>query len=212
MRRWSDEAMTICQRAQTRLCASFAPAFCPGGTSENSPAFQRWVWPQRGASPEGTAENQGPLRSPLRDLCLGASKPSVETPGLEFGHSCFKPSLSRARAESAPAYQPRVTPWETRPLARLRRPERAQAAEATPALAGRAVPLEAGFPGRCPGLMCPHAVGVQSVQSPGPVLKRWAISKCPFGTQARLQSAFRTWFAPPGNLKTACPCFQPPTP
>ena len=31
---------------------------CPGGTSENSPAFQRWVGCQRVASPEGTAEVQ----------------------------------------------------------------------------------------------------------------------------------------------------------
>jgi hypothetical protein len=38
--------------------------------------------------------------------------------------------------------------------------------EATPALAGRAVPLEAGFPGRCPGLMCLRAVGAQNVQTP----------------------------------------------
>jgi len=75
-------------------------------------------------------------------------------------------STAGSRAESAPAYQPRVTPWESRPLTTLRRPERAQATGATPALAGRAVPLEAGFPGRCPGLMCSHAVGVETVQTP----------------------------------------------
>ncbi len=44
--------------------------------------------------------------------------------------------------------------------------------EATPALAGRAVPLGAGFPGRCPGLMCQHALGVQNVQAPLPEPKR----------------------------------------
>src|SRR5438445_2692055 len=31
-------------------------ASCPGGTSDNSPAFQRRVAPRRGTSPEGTAE------------------------------------------------------------------------------------------------------------------------------------------------------------
>jgi len=74
-------------------------------------------------------------------------------------------STAGSRAESAPAYQPRVTPWESRPLTTLRRPERAQATEATPALAGRAVPLEAGFPGRCPGLMCPHPVGMHNAHN-----------------------------------------------
>jgi hypothetical protein len=180
--------------------------------------------------------------------------PLPEGEGLEFGQSCFELIRARARAESAAAYQPRVTPWESlKPrrgglpiapaeppslflffsgaaLARLsnsppaaplknkkkgggsrssykqvtptgflapgarRRwyesptskrcasisssrpspgkmwvkasPERARPTEATPALAGRAVPLEAGFPGRCLGLMCPHAVGVQNVQTP----------------------------------------------
>ena len=85
---------------------------------------------------------------------------------LGFEHSCLEPLLAGARAESAPAYQPRATPWESRPLTTLRLPERAQATEATPALAGRVGPLEAGFPGRCPGLMCPHAVGVHNVQAP----------------------------------------------
>jgi hypothetical protein len=74
-------------------------------------------------------------------------------------------SYAGARAESGPACQPRVTLWESRPLTTLRRPERVQAKEATPALTGRAGPLEAGFPGRCPGLMCPHAVGVQNVRT-----------------------------------------------
>ncbi len=30
--------------------------FCPDGTNENSPAFQRRVWADRRLSPEGTAE------------------------------------------------------------------------------------------------------------------------------------------------------------
>ena len=53
----------------------------------------------------------------------------------------------------------------------LGRPERAQATEAAPALAGRAAPLGAGFPGRCPGLICPHAVGVKNFQTRGRLKK-----------------------------------------
>jgi hypothetical protein len=62
-----------------------------------------------------------------------------------------------------------------------RRPERAQATEATPALAGRAWPLEAGFPGRCPGLICPHAVGVQNVQTPDRGSQRRCDRRLPSG-------------------------------
>ena len=89
-------------------------------------------------------------------------------PCLEFGHSRRGPTLAEARAESASAYQPIPIPnrdWESWPLTTPQRPERARATEATPALAGRAVALGAGFPGRCPGLMCPHAVGVQNVRT-----------------------------------------------
>jgi len=31
---------------------------CPGGTCDNSPALQRWVWPPGRTSPAGTAENR----------------------------------------------------------------------------------------------------------------------------------------------------------
>jgi len=42
---------------------------CPGGTSDNSPAFQRWVEVSREVSPEGTAEER-PAQPSLRDLGL----------------------------------------------------------------------------------------------------------------------------------------------
>ena len=71
-----------------------------------------------------------------------------------------------------------------------RRPERAQATETTPALAGRAWPLEAGFPGRCPGLMCPHAVGVQNVQTPGPGALTGRATRFPRGRELRACSDF----------------------
>ena len=45
---------------------------CPGGTPENSPAFQRWVSAVAATSPEGTADSRPlrPARFPpsLRDL------------------------------------------------------------------------------------------------------------------------------------------------
>jgi len=57
------------------------PASRPGGTSENSPAFQRRDQAAEESRPDGTAEAQGPIRPSLRDLSLVTSKPGVETPG-----------------------------------------------------------------------------------------------------------------------------------
>ena len=62
-------------RAQISFSTPVAPAFCPGGTSENSPAFQRRDQSADKSRPEGTAENQGLIRPSLRDLSLGTSKP-----------------------------------------------------------------------------------------------------------------------------------------
>src|SRR5260370_22075026 len=59
---------------------------CPGGTSENSPAFQRWVRGLCGISPVGTAEKRL-VRPSLRDLRASDDNPSVETLGY------FHPSL-----------------------------------------------------------------------------------------------------------------------
>jgi hypothetical protein len=59
-------------------------AFCPEGTSENSPAFQRRDQPADKPRPQGTAENQGPPRPSLRDLSLGTSEPGVETRGSDI--------------------------------------------------------------------------------------------------------------------------------
>jgi len=52
----------------------------PGGMNENSPAFQHWDRGLVVSSPEGTAE-PGVCRPSLRDLCVWASVPSVETLG-----------------------------------------------------------------------------------------------------------------------------------
>src|SRR5213592_3893238 len=59
---------------------------CPEGTSENSPAFQRWVGRQKVASPEGTAEVQShnPSLSFSRPFgtCMSCGMfPGVKTPG-----------------------------------------------------------------------------------------------------------------------------------
>jgi len=55
---------------------------CPEGTSESSPAFQRWVGRQKVASPEGTAEVQSHSHS------------SVVPSGLVCRAGCF-PALKR---------------------------------------------------------------------------------------------------------------------
>ena len=57
---------------------------CPEGTSENSPAFQRWVGRQKVASPEGTAEVQSHTPSFSRPFgtCVPCGMfPGVKTPG-----------------------------------------------------------------------------------------------------------------------------------
>ena len=52
----------------------------PEGTTENSPAFKRWVWMSCGISPEGTAEARSVLPS-RRELGLFGYRPGVEAPG-----------------------------------------------------------------------------------------------------------------------------------
>jgi hypothetical protein len=49
----------------------------PGGTAENSPAFQRWVWTPEGLSPEGTADS-APIQPSLRDLVPQTSFPALK--------------------------------------------------------------------------------------------------------------------------------------
>ena len=50
---------------------------CPGGTNDNSPAFQRWVCTPEGISPEGTAENRW-LSRPSGTQCQLASIPALK--------------------------------------------------------------------------------------------------------------------------------------
>jgi len=46
--------------ARAQISTPFAPAFCPGGTFESSPAFQRRDQAAEEPRPEGTAEEQRP--------------------------------------------------------------------------------------------------------------------------------------------------------
>ena len=62
-------------------------AVCPGGTSENSPAFQRWDRCRIVLSPAGTAE-PACLQPSLRDSCHTTSTPSVET--LGYSHPSLR--------------------------------------------------------------------------------------------------------------------------
>ena len=58
--------------------------WCPEGTSENSPALQRWVRRQKVASPEGTAEVQSHTTSFSRPFGTRVQDhvfPGVKTPG-----------------------------------------------------------------------------------------------------------------------------------
>src|SRR5438552_5661222 len=57
---------------------------CPGGTTENSPALQRWDGCHTRTSPEGTAERwRDPIhvQPSLRDSNSSDVLPGVETPG-----------------------------------------------------------------------------------------------------------------------------------
>jgi hypothetical protein len=63
------------------------PHHCPGGTTESSPAFQRWDPRRLTLSPAGTAEPTLFLPS-LRDLSPATSKPSVET--LGYSHPSLR--------------------------------------------------------------------------------------------------------------------------
>jgi hypothetical protein len=82
---------SLSRRSACLLTRRSSPRFCrpsPEGTSENSPAFQRWVGPARKLSPEGSAET---LPHPsLRDLGPNNAIPSVETLGY------FQSSLREA--------------------------------------------------------------------------------------------------------------------
>ena len=52
-------------------------SFCPDGTIENSPAFQRRVWRDRRLSPEGTAE-LGVLSRPFGTWPAQATVPALK--------------------------------------------------------------------------------------------------------------------------------------
>ena len=57
---------------------------CPEGTTDNSPAFQRWVGNQKVLSPDGTAEfksHSPPFSRPFGTYVPCAMFPGVKTPG-----------------------------------------------------------------------------------------------------------------------------------
>src|SRR5690606_428414 len=72
------------------------PPECPGGTPENSPAFQRRGTDHNGISPEGMAEYTPALEAPttLSAVPLGLvpiqMKPGVETP--DYSHKSLRDS------------------------------------------------------------------------------------------------------------------------
>jgi hypothetical protein len=54
---------------------------CPGGTTENSPAFQRWVWTPGRPSPEGTADTAPSVSRPFGTNVTNHASPNAEALG-----------------------------------------------------------------------------------------------------------------------------------
>src|SRR5207237_2963704 len=65
------------------VCTGTPLLCCPEGTSENSPAFQRWVGRQKVASPEGTAEIQSHNPSLSFGRPFGTCMPCRMFPGVK---------------------------------------------------------------------------------------------------------------------------------
>src|SRR5437879_2433941 len=81
---WSLATSRTAEHRGRILCMGSLLLCCPEGTSENSPAFQRWVGRQKVASPEGTAEVQSHTASFSRPFgtCVPCGLfPGVKTPG-----------------------------------------------------------------------------------------------------------------------------------
>jgi hypothetical protein len=84
-------------RRHWQTCPKGRDFFCPGGTIENSPAFQRWVGRQKVESPAGTAEiglrtrrkwcgrqvqsHPSSFSRPFGTCVPGGMFPGVKTPG-----------------------------------------------------------------------------------------------------------------------------------
>ncbi len=66
----------------------------------------------------GRAEGQAPSGAACQGNKVQTAHVALPPERLELGHSCFDRILAAARAESALAYQPRVTPWDQHPTAR----------------------------------------------------------------------------------------------
>ena len=81
---WSLPTSRTARHRGCIVCAGRPLLWCPEGTIENSPAFQRWVGRRKVASPEGTAEVQSHTSSFSRPFgtCEPCGMfPGVKTPG-----------------------------------------------------------------------------------------------------------------------------------
>src|ERR1051326_7621512 len=74
----------------------------PGGTDENSPAFQRWVGCGRRVSPDGTAEIGRMRASCLTPGAHGATRPAWAFSGASVGRAvlCAPPLANRQRTDA----------------------------------------------------------------------------------------------------------------
>src|SRR5437899_1099308 len=79
-----NNSATTSRNSAGTPCLSEIGNACPGGTGENSPAFQRWDACHARISPEGTAESwcrRLPVQPSFRDSNSIDHNPGVETPG-----------------------------------------------------------------------------------------------------------------------------------
>src|SRR5437773_4808603 len=83
-RSWSLPTSRTAEHRGCIVCAGRPLLWCPEGTIENSPAFQRWVGRRKVASPEGTAEVRSLTPSfsrPFGTFLPCGIFPGVKTPG-----------------------------------------------------------------------------------------------------------------------------------
>src|SRR5690348_3646452 len=87
------DALPICERGASHfLCrAQSLTCLSPGGTSDNSPAFQRRELSGHHTSPEGTAEQGTFFQPSLRDSASHHSNPAVSCRAIFNGSFGTKP-------------------------------------------------------------------------------------------------------------------------
>ena len=103
-------------------CAGGPLFWCPEGTIENSPAFQRWVGRRKTASPEGTPELHNPSFSRPFGTCVSCPMfPGVKTPGYSQD---VPPGPRNQVAAFAAKKAPPFTRDDLKAISRLRCPAR----------------------------------------------------------------------------------------